>query len=569
MIMPDIEDIKVFISYTGRNEGRKVWEPVEKYLINTYNCQVIWGKEEYQNANTQDELCKKLVSEGNVALFFFTAESEGMAKELKYWLKKHNGSLQGNALLFKAKDVSANYIKNEAECSKCPPYGHINRENPWEDLGVIIPHINKLLFKALAQDSPENWERKIYKIIQEKHWYGGQEVFQKVRANIIKIAEDVRKIYKKDLLDWKFRFNWPKEASGMDAYSEEVDCIDVLEALLAPSTSASEHEIEEVFKALERVLNGQGKEDNQLPKKLSGKIVFEGVSRSTLIRVQNYDKIWLNYYEKNENYERRKNQYPPLSVSDENSYENIFMPYGILSQQSNYDKLNNIQHKILEIVSKICKYILCSTNQISVSHSSILTDENGKDFLAMASTANNTDKEQLSAVSEIPILTRVGEKYKWFGQKYRPPTSEYQSHWNYHETMTSNNISKNVLIHFHAVELLELYDKLIENDEDKLLNQPPGQEYIDEVLSAFRGQRLNLHVFTQKNISSRSKDFGRFLSEAAMRDVNINEDISVIWKPNHGIWLISEKDDDFVSLFSRVEKACTTAKLTVGNLLRR
>ena len=144
------------------------------------------------------------------------------------------------------------------------------------------------------------------------------------------------------------------------------------------------------------------------------------------------------------------------------------------------------------MANRICKYVLCSTYQISISCSELLTlSENKNDNnngLAMACTARGTDKEMLSAISEIPLLLELNKnKIVWFGQLYNDPTSEYLSHWSYHKLVHKIKDSRNLILHFHPVNILELYDLFKDHKITK-------NEFFTEITTSFKGKDLNFNI---------------------------------------------------------------------------
>ena len=150
----------------------------------------------------------------------------------------------------------------------------------------------------------------------------------------------------------------------------------------------------------------------------------------------------------------------------------------------------------------------------------------------MACTAARTDKESLSAISEIPVLTEHDGKLIWYGQPYKKPTSEYLPHWLYHKGSDDKGVRKNLIVHFHPVELLVVYDKVHEGEK----GYANEEDFIEEICDYFNGKRYDFHVFKEyKDFSSRDRYFG-----LSMRDAINDEqgEYSVFWKPNHGIWVL-------------------------------
>jgi hypothetical protein len=51
------------------------------------------------------------------------------------------------------------------------------------------------------------------------------------------------------------------------------------------------------------------------------------------------------------------------------------------------------------------------------------------------------------------------EQPAWYGQLHRRPTSEYRSHWRYHCTGIQRGNDKDLIVHFHPVELVDAFQK--------------------------------------------------------------------------------------------------------------
>jgi hypothetical protein len=178
-------------------------------------------------------------------------------------------------------------------------------------------------------------------------------------------------------------------------------------------------------------------------------------------------------------------------------------------------------------------------------------------FIAMCCTAAGTNKEQLGAISDIPVLLCKGEnKIKWFGQRHKEPTSEHISHWKYHEGIISKGINKNLIVHFHPVELLELYDLARKGTVKE-------KEFLTGTEAAFKAQGLDVEVFEEyPKYSARSEFFGKFMVDIVQNRKRKQIENIVVWKPNHGVWLLldnSQSDAAVVEVLLKIEEASNLA----------
>lgn len=535
--------LQVFISYTG--PGKDVWDPLVQYLIKRYDCEFNWAVKDAWKYNEKKRMMEELVRKSHIALFLFTHPSEGITFELELWHTTH-GNFK-NAILFMDPNVNRKEIEDRLQC-EMPPSMHLNRKNPWDNIHNIFPAIHGL-FTHPSELKPE-WRIKFNRIIQENQLKINEQNFP-----ILQIESFLNDLCLSDKYEkWKFRINWPKEATLMDSYSDEIDCLDLLEALLDINISVAGHEVKEIFDALQRLVKGtKGVETPS--RKLAGSILFDGVSTQTQRGVKS--KIGSHPYEKTQDIEQREEL--PKIIFDEPS--GLLIPHEILCYSDNYKRFVDAQLKILTVAGKVCRFILCSTFQISISYSTFMRrpkGNKGEKFIAMCCSAAGTNKEQLGAISDIPVLLYESKnEIKWFGQRHKKPTSEHISHWKYHECTIPKGINKNLIVHFHPVELLDLYDlarKGVELEE---------KEFIQGAVGAFKARGLDVEVFEDfRKYSARSEFFGKFMVDVVQSGKRKQIKNIVIWKPNHGVWLLSDNsqsDAEMVEVLLKIEEASNLA----------
>jgi len=295
-------------------------------------------------------------------------------------------------------------------------------------------------------------------------------------------------------------------------------------------------EYELVFHALERAVEN----NPEPPRKLAASILFSGCSVSTLDGLKD---IRGNYpYEKNTGFERKRARYAE-QVPD--WPDSLLLPKSILIQDDNYDRFLASQRLILNAVSKVCKYVQCSTVEVTASHSFVISEgrQSGDSCLAMSCTATRTNKDSLAAISEIPIIVEADKRMTWYGQPHKKPTSEYQPHWLYHTRNRPNRVSLNLIVHFHPVALLDAFRKVHEPNDMEISEDT----FIKEVNRFFHVKDIDFHVYREfKKHSSRSDDFGLFMRDTV---TDRQQEFSVIWKPNHGVWVFLD------------DRACSNSKL--------
>ncbi|HEX8179765.1 MAG TPA: hypothetical protein VF525_09515 [Pyrinomonadaceae bacterium] len=515
--------LRIFVSYSGK--GRDVWEPLVQLIKELYQCEIIWGQEEVTKYQDPDTMMEEMVKRSDVAIFLLTNDSLGICQEMKLWYR-HNSQQFVNAILLKDHTVSTETIKLNAGFE--PTYIPFSSVNPWADIHFIFPAINRLLKRGFLSEEIPSWQRQYNKIVHKYNW--------KIKADNIplgRIRDALKSISDnpkyQDPENWSFRINWNAGPPGVDSYSNPTDCLKLFDALL--QTGATREEYELIFGAINRVM----KNNSEPPRKLSGNIIFSSCSISTLKKTKHI--LGNHPYEKSSGAARKQVNHEE-QLPDQP--ESLLLPKSILTQNDNYERFLASQRIILSVVSKICKYVLCSTVEISASHSFVLSTEDSSDssrLLAMSCTATRIDKDSLSAISEVPVVMKNKHHIIWFGQPYKKPTSEYRPHWIYHSRNNMNGVAKNVLVHFHPIELVDMYRKVREG----MIDYMREEEFIDEITALFRGRGIDFHVFEEyKGYSARDEEFGVFMQEKIKDD---SENYSVIWKPNHGVWVfLSEKD---------------------------
>jgi hypothetical protein len=236
------------------------------------------------------------------------------------------------------------------------------------------------------------------------------------------------------------------------------------------------------------------------------------------------------------------------------------MPKELLTRNNNYERFLASQSLILNAVSKVCKYVQCSTVEVTVSHSFVLDvapNESSSRKLAMSVTAARTNKESLAAISEVPVIIEQGKKIEWYGQLHKRPSSEYRQHWKYHNRKTTDRVTKNLVVHFHPVVLLDTFRKVHHRHEGSLMTE---SAFIRGVAQFFEEIGMEFYVFTNYELSSRSEDFGQFMRD---RIKDTATEYSLIWKPNHGIWVFLDDrnctDDNLVETCLTLDNICWRA----------
>jgi hypothetical protein len=527
--------LQIFISYSGKR--RDVWEPLVQLIEKMYQCEIIWGQDEAAKYQDPDSLMEDMVKRSDVAIFLLTNDSEGICRELKLWYR-HNSNQFVNALLLKDPLVFPKNIK--AQTGFNAPYISLSSDNPWADIHYVFPAINELIKQGLLSAKRPSWLRSYNKIIHKYNWKVSPESvpLNRIKSLFKVISENARY---GDPEKWSFRINWHIGSPELDSYSDSNNCLSLLEALL--QTAAIREEYEFIFGAIERVVAN----NLEPPRKLSGNIIFSGCSISTLKEAQ--DILGNHPYEKDTGFSRKRAKHAE-QVPDQP--EALLLPKEKLTYNDNYQSFVDSQRLILKAVSNICKYVLCSTVEVTASHSFLLSEDGSDGSLAMSCTATRTNKESLSAISEVPVVIEENGKLVWFGQLYKKPSSEYRPHWIYHNRNGSKRVRKNLLLHFHPSDLVDTYRKVHEGKSV----YTKREEFIDETSCFFIGRKVDFHVYQDyERFSSRDPEFGVFMRDNIEDDTR---DYSVIWKPNHGLWVFLDdrncSDETLVEILLTLDK---------------
>jgi hypothetical protein len=421
-----------------------------------YRCKVVWGVESAGiGGYSVLDLEKSMIEDSDVAIFLLTQYAEGVLDELLLWKDHHNGL--DNTLLVAGTDLEREKVQ-EYLGFPLPAATYVDEIKPWKHLHELMPKIHELITYPPRLIPP--WRVQFNRFIQDN-----AISIKSKRVPIEKIGRlldrlNTREAYK----DWSFRINWPRadEPPRMDAYSREIHCLRLLEALANRESSAAGHEVEAVFDALERVFHS----NERPPKKLSGNILFEDVSKNAQDYVQR--EIGTHPYERPHD-ARPGARHSPEQLGDPVS---LLPPYDFLGTSDNYKLYQDAQRRIVKIANNVCKYVLCSSYQISISLSIHLGGKSSRlahERVMMACTARNTNKEQLAAIADVPVLSSDAEgNLHWYGQPQRFPTSEYKYHWVYHNEAFERQCPKKLIVHFHPVDLLELYEQLKNNYGDNI-----------------------------------------------------------------------------------------------------
>ncbi len=536
--MSDGYQLRIFISYSGK--GRTLWEPLVRLIEKTYRCEIIWGQDVTEKYRNPTAMMEDMVRRSDIAIFLLTNESDGVFEEMRLWYK-HNSNSMSNALVLKDHSVDPQLVKKEVGFE--PIYTPLSAVDPWRDIHFAFPPIHSIIMKGLLTMKVPEWKRSYNKIVRKYYWklHGSDGALTSIERTLDLIAAESR--YEKPDA-WKFRINWYVDSSEMDSYSNKVSCLDLVESIL--HTNATKYEVESIFRGIDRVV----KSNSEPPRKLSGNILFSGTSISTLREIQ--ELIGNHPYENRESFKLRRAAYSNL-VPDESAA--LMLPKELLTFSDNYERYVGSQRLILSVVSKICKYVLCSTVEITASHSmrlNVPTKEKMRSVLVMACTATRTNKESLAALSEIPIVTEENNAVIWYGQPYNKPTSEYVPHWLYHKSIAEGTSGKNLIFHFHPIELVDIYRKIYGG----VLASMSEDDFIEETSVLFRGMNIDFHVFLEyRKLSARDKEFGHFMTD---RVKNQKCEYSVVWKPNHGLWVFvnENKENKLVDIILELDQAC-------------
>jgi hypothetical protein len=513
--MDDELRLKVFISKS--EQGRPVWQPLVAAIEALYKCKIIWEQSEATNYPHPETLMEEMVKRSDVAIFLLTHETEGVFRELRLW-HKHKAGNFSNALILRDHSFRRDTVKLKSGFEVVDIA--FDAKNP--SIPDVFPAINKLLKEGSQSAKFPSWVRQHNKLVSKYNWVVARSKVpvNRILALFKKIASNPRY---KDPEEWSFRINWSTAAPDLDSYSNGTTCLTLFEALL--QTDATQLEYELIFDALTRVVE----KNHEPPRKLAARILFSGCSMSTL---EGLKKLRGNHpYEKHIGYERQLHRYAEQVLDSPTS---LLPPKSSLIQNDNYETFLASQRLILIAVSDVCKYVQCSNVEITASHSFVMhsaPDSNDPPLLAMSCTATRTNKDSLAAISEVPVVTETANGITWYGQPHKKPTSEYKPHWLYHNRNQPARVCKNLIVHFHPIALLDAFRKVHERDEVKI----DEREFIKKVSRFFRENDVDFHVYeVYEKHSSRTNEFGRFMRDSI--DDN-SEKLSVIWKPNHGIWV--------------------------------
>jgi hypothetical protein len=324
---------------------------------------------------------------------------------------------------------------------------------------------------------------------------------------------------------WRFRINWPmaEGATRIDAYSPEIDWKQLLNAL--SSQPVATHEVASVFRALSRAVT----KNAHPPRKLSGTILFQEASKRTLEAAQ--QRLGSTPYERISDAHHENDEL-------EGSYGGI-LPVDYLAPSENLKAYTESQTRVALVVSSVCKYAKCSTYQIAISKGISLAKSPEGFRLAVACTARNTNKEVLAVVAEVPVFVFANEgPPKWYGQLNRPPTSEHRARCAYHRLMFERHCERTLMVHFHPIELLELFSKLKAGQQRR--SAPAGAWRGAEQIAQDLG--IALQVLDKfEEVRARDAAFGEFMAEVAVRAEAARPAI-IVWKPNHGVWMLINED---------------------------
>lgn len=527
-------NLKVFLSYCSKHSNLR---DALKQLIPTLGpYDVISDQNHGQNYSSASDLMQDMVEKCDVAVFLLTDENaEGFFFELKSWLERHSG--MQNAIILKDRKVSSDIIKAKTDFD--PAHTPFSVDAPLSDIHIIIPALQNLFRDGLAKSRLSPWQLALYNL---RRHFNSKISDNKVPLDLIESVLRLisTKAKYKDPTEWQFRLSWHTESSDIDSYSRKINCLKLLEALL--ETEARQDEYEFIFKAIKRLV--ESGQNEPPPRRLLGSILFSGCSIATLQELQH--TLGNHPYEKNADFIERRLHH---SEKVPQSPKSLLPPKDLLTANDNFEKFLESQRLILNALSEICKYVDCSTIEITASHSFVMSsaDHEHEPLLAMACTATRTNKDTLSAISEVPLVmaesTAAVDNTKaliWYGQPYKRPTSEFGSHWLYHSRSAPRRVQKNLLLHFHPIELVDIYRRVFDGNKDGRFSTTV-EELVNYIPVLFKGREIDFHVdFDYKEHSSRSREFAMFMRS---RIHDNGAAYSVIWKPNHGFWIFLDDRD--------------------------
>lgn len=526
-------NLKVFLSYCSKHSNLR---DALKQLIPTLGpYEVITDQHHGQNYSTASHLMEDMVEKCDVAIFLLTDENaEGFFFELRSWLQRHSGK---NAIIFKDREVRADII--HAKTGFSPAHTPFSADAPLSDIHIIIPALDNLFREGFAQSGLPAWQSALYHLRRQfNSKISDNKVPLDLIENVLQLISTKAKY--KDPTEWQFRLSWHTESSDIDSYSRKINCLKLLEALL--ETEARQDEYEFIFKAIKRLV--ESGQNEPPPRRLLGSILFSGCSIATLQELQH--TLGNHPYEKNAEFIESRLHH---SEKVPQSPKSLLPPKNLLTANDNFERFLESQKLILNALSEICKYVDCSTIEITASHSFVMSsvDDEHEPLLAMACTATRTNKDTLSAISEVPLVMAEStaavddtEALIWYGQPYKRPTSEFRSHWLYHSRSAPRRVQKNLLLHFHPIELVDIYRRVFDGNKDGRFSTTV-EELVNYIPVLFKGRGIDFHVdFNYKQHSSRSREFAMFMRS---RVHDNGAGYSVIWKPNHGFWIFLDDRD--------------------------
>lgn len=529
-------NLKVFLSYCSKHSDLR--DALKQLIPTMWLSEVITDQNHGQNYSTASDLMEEMVKQCDVAIFLLTDENaEGFFFELGAWLRLHSGVMQ-NAIVFKDREVRSDII--QAKTGFNPAHIPFSVDAPLSDIHIMIPAIESLLRKGFTTSRRPAWQLAFYNLRRNFNWkISDNKVPMDQIESVLRLISNKAKY--KDPTEWWFRLSWHTESSDIDSYSRKINCLKLLEALLG--TEARQDEYEFIFKAIKRLV--ESGQNEPPPRRLLGRILFSGCSIATVQELQHM--LGNHPYEKNIDFIESRLHH---SENVPQSPESLLPPKELLAANNNFEMFLKSQELILKSVSEICKYVDCSTIEITASHSFVMSSaDNGREsLLAMSCTATRTNKDTLSAISEVPLVMAGRpetiadtEALIWYGQPYKRPTSEFGSHWLYHCRSAPGRVQKNLLLHFHPIELVDIYRRVFDGHKDGRF-RTTVEELVEYIPMFFKGRGIDFHIdLDYKEHSSRAPEFAMFM-RSQIHD-NGGADYAVIWKPNHGFWVFMDDRD--------------------------
>ena len=380
-------NLKVFLSYCSKDFTLR--DAFKQLILTRGPCEVISDQDQGHHYSTAPDLMENMVRQCDVAIFLLTDENaEGFFFELRTWLKLHSGEL-GDAIIFKDSKVRSDIIFEKTGFK--PAHIPFSADARLSDIHVILPALENVLKKGFAKSRLPAWRLALHDLSRHFTWkISANKVPMDQIESVLRLISNKAKY--KDPAEWSFRISWHTESSNIDSYSEKITCLKLLEALL--ETEARHDEYEFIFKAIKRLVES-GK-DEPPPQRLLGSILFYGCSIATLQELQR--TLGNHPYEKNADFLGRRLHH---SEDVPQSRESLLLPKELLTAENNFETFLESQRLVLNAVSEVCKYVDCSTIEITASHSFLMSNPTAErePLLAMACTATRTNKDTLSAIS--------------------------------------------------------------------------------------------------------------------------------------------------------------------------